>query len=229
MTDQPLSNEVALRIGLAARHVPTVTLPEFIEHLQHCVGDELDEQNLTKVTVTNLKGAFRQSVDVDGDDDGEDFSTATMAGFKEAVRILWGDMNDEEAPPVVPYKDGDMPGSVRVGVASNTAQALDGHFGSSLRFLVYQVSASENRLIEVRSTLEADLSPEKIVARCQLIKDCAVLYAVSIGGPAAARVTKSNVHIMVVPEGGQALDALQKLQEILHKKPPPWLVKRQTS
>jgi len=229
MTDQPYSNEVALRIGLAVRHLPSVTLPDFIEALHSFLGDHIDEQALNKITVTNLKFAFRQSVDIDGDEDREDFSTATIAGFKEAVRILWGETHDEEIPPIAAYQAGDMPGSVRVAVASNVGEELDGHFGSSLRFLIYQVSSSEIRLIEVRSTLDADLANEKIVARVQLILDCAVLYTMSIGGPAAARVTKSKIHVMAVPQGGPARDALLKLQEVLHKKPPPWLAKLLTT
>jgi nitrogen fixation protein NifX len=229
MTDQPYSNEVALRIGLAVRHLPSIPLPDFIEALHGFLGDHIDEQGLNKITVTNLKSAFRQSADIEGDDDREDFSTAAMAGFKDAVRILWGDTHDDEIPALDAYQEGDMPGSVRVAVASNSGEELDGHFGSSLRFLIYQVSGTESRLIEVRSTLEADLAKEKIPARVQLITDCAVMYTMSIGGPAAARVTKTKIHVMLVPEGGPARDSLQKLQEVLHKKPPPWLVKRQST
>jgi nitrogen fixation protein NifX len=229
MSDQPFSNEVALRIGLAARHLPSVELTDFIEALQNFLGEDIDEQKLSKITVTNLKGFFRQSADVDGDDDREDFSTATIAGFKDAVRILWGDTTETEIPETTPYTDGDMPGAVKVAVASNTGQDLDGHFGSALRYLIYQVSASEIRLVEVRSALEADLAPEMIRARVELIKDCAVVYTVSIGGPAAARVSKSNVHIMLVPEDGPAIDSLKKLQDILNTKPPRWLLKRQSA
>jgi len=229
MSDQPFSNEVALRIGLAARHLPTIELTDFIDALQSFLGEDIDEQKLSKITVTNLKGFFRQSADLDGDDDREDFSTTTMAGFKDAVRILWGDTTETEIPETVPYTDGDMPGSVRVAVASNTGQELDGHFGSSLRYLIYRVSGSEIRLVEVRSALEADMAPEMIRARVALIQDCAVVYTVSIGGPAAARVSKSNVHIMLAPEGGPAIESLKKLQDILNTKPPRWLAKRQSA
>ncbi|MEY4580922.1 MAG: hypothetical protein RL701_5625 [Pseudomonadota bacterium] len=230
MTDQPYSNEVALRIGLASRQLPNVPLPDFIQGLHDFLGDELNEQTLIKITVTSLKQAFLQGADVDGDDDREDFSIGTMQGFKDAVRILWGETADNEIPPLDAYTEGAMPGSVRVAVASNVGAELDGHFGSSLRFLIYQVSAQQIRLIEARSALEADLAQEKIAARVQLIRDCAVLYTASIGGPAAARVSKANIHIMLVTEGGPARPELDKLQEVLRKKsPPPWLVKRQST
>lgn len=228
MTQQPFSNEVALRIGLAARRLPSIGVSDLIEALQQHLGDDLDEQKLTKITVTNLKSAFRQSADLDGDEDREDFATADMAAFKDAVRILWGETSEaEKLPALQAYAEGDMPGSVRVAVASNTAEQLDGHFGSALRFLIYQVSPTEIRLVGARSALEADLSSDKNAFRVKLIHDAAVLYTVSIGGPAAAKVIKADIHIMPVPDGGPAREVLVKFQEVLAKKPPPWLVKRQ--
>lgn len=225
---QPFSNEVALRIGLAARRLSSVSVGDLIEALQQNLGDELDETKLTKITVTNLKSAFRQSADVDGDEDREDFATADMAAFKDAVRILWGETSEQEkAPTLDAYSPGDMPGSVRIAVASNTGEQLDGHFGSALRFLVYQVSPTELRLVDARPTLEADLTNDKNSFRVKLIRDAAVLYTVSIGGPAAAKVIKADIHIMPVPDGGAAREVLAKLQEVLARKPPPWLVKRQ--
>ena len=228
MSEQPFTNEVALRIGLAARRLQTIGVADLIEALQMHLGDDLDEENLSKITVTNLKSAFRQSEDVDGDEDREDFQTADMAAFKDAVRILWGETSEaEKLPPLQAYADGDMPGSVRVAVASNSAENIDGHFGSALRYLIYQVSATEIRLVDARSALEADLSEDKNAFRVKLIKDCAVLYNVSIGGPASAKVIKADIHLMPVPDGGVAREVLAKFQEVLAKKPPPWLVKRQ--
>lgn len=228
MIQQPFSNEVALRIGLAARRLSSVGVAELIEALQQYLGDDLDEQVLGKITVTQLKSAFRQSADVDGDEDREDFATADMAAFKDAVRILWGETSEEEKlPHLDPYTPGDLPGSVRVAVASNSGEELNGHFGSALRYLIYQVSATELRLVDARSTLEADLTNDKNAARVKLIHDAAVLYTVSIGGPAAAKVIKADIHIMPVPDGGPARVVLGKLQEVLAKKPPPWLIKRQ--
>ena len=53
-------------------------------------------------------------------------------------------------PTPQPYTDGDMPDSIRVACASNSGDLLNGHFGSCERFLVYQVSQAEYRLIDVR-------------------------------------------------------------------------------
>ena len=222
----PISREVALRIGLAARKLPTISVGDLIEALRARLGEVLDEAALARITVTDLKSAFRQSHDVDGDEDREDFRTADMPSFKEAVQILWGQIpEDAGLPRCRPLAEGEMPTSVRVAVASNDGERLDGHFGSCARFLVYQVSASEIRLIDVRPTAEADVSSDKNGFRVGLIRDCRVLYVVSVGGPAAAKVIKADIHIVPVPEGGRAPEILARLQPVIAGSPPPWLSK----
>ena len=54
----PVTREAALRIALAARALPKVTLPALIEQLQRRLGETIDEENLRQVTVTMLKTGF---------------------------------------------------------------------------------------------------------------------------------------------------------------------------
>jgi nitrogen fixation protein NifX len=117
-----------------------------------------------------------------------------------------------------------MPGSIRVACASNNGEALDGHFGSCDRFLVYQVSPGTIRLIGVRPTLGADHTDDRNVARAAIISDCHVVYVQSIGGPAAAKVVRAGVHPVKIPGGGPARETLVRLQGTLNH-PPPWLAK----
>ena len=42
----------------------------------------------------------------------------------------------------------------------------------------------------IQSAVEADLSEDRNMFRVDLIRDCQVLYVVSIGGPAAAKVVR---------------------------------------
>ena len=117
-----------------------------------------------------------------------------------------------------------MPDSIRVACASNAGDLLDGHFGSARRFLVYQVSSTENRLIDVRVPDDTE-SEDKNAYRAALIADCQVLYVASIGGPAAAKVVKADVHPIKDPKGDSALDRIAALQRVLASKAPPWLAK----
>ncbi len=225
MTEPILSNEVALRIALASRALKDVPLPVLIDALSSCLGEDLDEAALSRITVANLKGAFGGSYNLDGEEDGsEKWRTNDMAMFKEAVRILWGGAR-EGAPEVTVDPGADMPHSVRVAVASNGGENLNGHFGSAASYLVYQVSASEIRLLDIRWATEADESSDKNAHRVNLIRDCRVLYIVSIGGPASAKVIKADIHLIPIPAGGPAREILKELQRVIATNPPPWLAK----
>ncbi|MEM8718116.1 MAG: dinitrogenase iron-molybdenum cofactor biosynthesis protein [Cyanobacteria bacterium P01_G01_bin.39] len=226
MTTQPISDEVALRIALAAKVLPDVAVGDLIEALQTHLDYDITEKSLSKLTVTQLKKSFGNIYEVDGEWEGEDADNSEIAAFKEAVQILWGEKGYcEQELPIEPYQEGDMPNSIRIAVASNTGEQLDGHFGSCHRYLIYQLSTDEIRLIDVRSAVEADLAEEKNTFRVDLIRDCPIVYIMSIGGPAAAKVIQAYIYPMKVEKGGSAREILADLQQTLATSPPPWLAK----
>ncbi|MEM6350736.1 MAG: dinitrogenase iron-molybdenum cofactor biosynthesis protein [Cyanobacteria bacterium P01_D01_bin.14] len=226
MASQPISDEVAVRIALAARVLPDVSVRDLIEVLQTYLDDEISEESLSTITVTQLKRALGNIYEVDeGEWEGEDANNQDISAFKEAVRILWGEMDlCDQSLPVEPDGD-DMPNSIRIAVASNVGEQLDGHFGSCQRYLIYQLSADRIKLIDVRSALAADLSDNKNQFRVDLIRDCPVLYVTSIGGPAAAKVIQANIYPMKVAAGGPIREQLADLQQAIATSPPPWLAK----
>ena len=226
MSTQPISNEVALRIALAAQVLPDVSVKDLIGALQTNLDYDVTEEALRNITVTQLKRSFGNIYEVDSEWEGEDADNSDIAAFKEAVRILWGEKGQcDQELPIKPYQEGDMPNSIRIAVASNTGELLDGHFGSCHRYLIYQVSADEIRLIDVRSALEADLSDDKNRYRVNLIRDCPVLYVVSVGGPAAAKIIQAYIYPMKVEQGGAAREVIADLQRAIATSPPPWLAK----
>lgn len=217
-----LSREVALRIGLASRVLPDVSPKQLVEVLLDKLGAPLTEEKLARVTVTQLKTGLGSP---DGEEDTEHLGNLAIPHYKEAVRILWGETEDSALPQVEPYQEGELPGSVRIALASNSGARMDGHFGSCLRFLVYQVSKDAKKLIAIRSTLGADTAEDRNAYRAELIKDCQVLYVVSIGGPAAAKVIKAGIYPMKLPEEAEAEAVIAQFQAMLNDKPPPWLAK----
>lgn len=224
MSISNIDRDTALRIALAARTMPDVDLPTLIGVLNDRLDPPLNLEKLARITVTDLKTGIGS---LDGEEDGEDFGGRTgLEPIKLAVRILWGETTeDDNLPEAEAYADGDMPGSLRVAIASNSGENLDGHFGSCLRYLIYQVSGSEIRLVDVRSALEADFAEDRNAFRADLIRDSQVLYVVSIGGPAAAKVIRADVWPMKKLEGGLARDVLQEVQDAMQGTPPPWLAK----
>ena len=217
MTNGIITKPSALRIALAARTLDNVDVAALALRIGDRLGLPITEEKLAKVTVADLKLILSGEETVEPD--------ADPASIKLAVRQLWGDAGDaDDLPRPQPYKDGDMPGSLRVAVASNTEENVDGHFGSCPRFLIYQVGRDEIRLIDLRPTFVADEAEDKNVARAGLINDCQIVYVQSIGGPAAAKAVRANVHPVKTPEGGKSEIALQRLQAVLDA-PPPWLAK----
>jgi nitrogen fixation protein NifX len=216
-----LPRDLALRIALASRVLPGVGIEKLISLLHSKVGSPLDDQKLKSITVTNLKTGIGSH---DGEEDGEDIGIG-LENIKLAVRYLWGEeQEDEDLPQVQPYKNGDIPQSIRVAIASNSAALLNGHFGSCIRFLVYQLSKSDMRLIDIRSTLDADSAEDKNLFRVQLISDCHVLFVQSIGGPAAAKVVRADIYPIKVPDVTEASVQLQEFQQVF-SAPPPWMAK----
>ncbi|MDP3514694.1 MAG: dinitrogenase iron-molybdenum cofactor biosynthesis protein [Sulfuritalea sp.] len=218
---QSITREAALRVALAARELDNIPVRELVSALAARLDLPLTEAKLKTVTVADLQLILQ------GDDIVE--TGTPKEQLKQAVRLLWGEgVSGSDLPLPESYEEGELPGSIRVACASNNGVLLDGHFGSCERFLIYQVSPTEARLIDLRPTLEADHAEDRNVARAALIKDCQVVYVQSIGGPATAKVVRAGVHPVKVAfdknSGGTALDTLAKLQQALNS-PPPWLAR----
>jgi len=222
MAAQPLSREVALRVGLAAKIMPEVIPRDLLLVLIEALGNPLTEEKLKKITVTDLRAALQS---MDGEEDSED-TTISKEAMKLAVRYLWGEEMDlPKLPAIEAYEDGDMPGSIRVAIASTTSDEVDGHFGSCPRYLVYQLSADDFRLVDIRTTEEADNAEDKNAFRAAMVNDCQVIFIQSVGGPAAAKIVRAGIYPMKKPDGGSASEVLAEFQDVMKNSPPPWLAK----
>jgi nitrogen fixation protein NifX len=213
-----LSRELALRIGLAARALPDTDARRLFKVLTDCVGLPITEEKIGNINLKSLKTA----------QEGE-FSDIDDALLKKAVHILKHEVESvaTRKPEIVSLAEGDMPGSVRIACASNDAINVDGHFGSCSQFMIYQVSADETRLIDIRATDIPDglVVDDKNRYRAELIQDCQVLYMASVGGPAAAKIVKLGIHPIKLPGIESIVDIVAQLQTVIAGTPPPWLAK----
>jgi nitrogen fixation protein NifX len=214
-----LSRDLALRIGLAARALPDTDAKRLFTVLADCIGLPITEDKLAGINLKTMKAA--QEGEFSGIDEGL---------LKKAIHLLKHPVETSasvQTPVVVVYHEGDMPGSVRIACASNDAVNVDGHFGSCNQFLIYQLSAVEARLIDIRGTtipqgLEVD---DKNVFRAELIQDCQVIYMASVGGPAAAKIVKLGIHPIKLASIELITDVINQLQLVIAGTPPPWLAK----
>ncbi len=190
--------------------------------------ERLERPHLTVVKKGGVRELFDRGKVSAGIERASEKTTITAPQreeMRQALQYLWGEGVGAAQPPTPQhYQEGDMPQSVRLAVASNTSENLDGHFGSAKRFLVYQVSQTEARLIEIRDPSGCEDTEDANSARAQMLADCQLLYVQSIGGPAAAKVIRAGIHPVKFPLGGPALASIERLQQTL-QAPPPWLAR----
>lgn len=216
MSTSSIPDEIALRIGLAARELPETDAARLLKVLNDAIGLPPTLKKLSGLSVKSLKSAA----------DGE-LSDVEAGALKLALSFLKGEsgLSADPLPEIEDYSEGDMPNSIRVACASNKGEMLDGHFGSCRRFLVYQVSAQEYRLVDIRSTEEDSNAEDKNAYRASLIADSQIVLVGSIGGPAAAKVVRTGAHPIKKPNACPALDEIRFLQQVIGKDAPPWLAK----
>jgi nitrogen fixation protein NifX len=215
MSESTLTREVALRIGLAARTLENTDAALLLKVLADVVGLPPSDARLAALKPGQLRDA-----------PGGELAGQTPVALKAACAILNGErVEGLQLPSAEPYRAGEMPDSLRVACASNSGELIDGHFGSCQYFLIYQVSADQVRLVDVRVADDPDARDDRNAYRAALIEDAQVLFVASIGGPAAAKVVRAGVHPIKYPQGGEARQRLAELQSKIANGPPPWLAK----
>lgn len=217
MSAQPLSEQVALRIGLAARELGDVCPRKIMEILFATIGKPITVRKLSRLRFNR----FRQAA-------GGVVKQVDEPTLRRSFAFLKGDgiqCEPDPLPETSSYLEGDMPGSIRVACSSDSGHMIDGGFGTCQRFLVYQVSPGEIRLIQIRAAPGPESGEDKHALRAELISDCHVLCTGSIGGPATSKVVKAGLHPIKLNKALPAPVFLRQLQQVLQESPPPWLAK----
>jgi nitrogen fixation protein NifX len=117
---------------------------------------------------------------------------------------------------------------MKISFATEDMKRVDAHFGWARNIMVYDLTADSFSLEKTHTfdgKLEADGNEDKVSAKIEVIKDCAIVYVADIGGPAAARVVASKVHPVKSKDMESIEDILAKLKDVMNGTPPPWLRK----
>jgi len=120
---------------------------------------------------------------------------------------------------------------MKVAFATQDLKRVDAHFGWAKSIAIYEISPEDYHFVEAvqfEGDLKEDGNEDKLAAKIEAIKDCAILYVAAIGGSGAARVVANNVHPMKVNQPEEITDLLDKLKAVLNGTPPPWLRKALT-
>jgi nitrogen fixation protein NifX len=115
---------------------------------------------------------------------------------------------------------------MKVAFTSSSGELIDQHFGQCQIFHIWEIEPETAAPLEVISGITAEGDEEdRIAARANALADCAIVYTMQIGGPAAAKLVARKIHPMKTNVEVPVAEIVGKLQEVLRGNPPPWLRK----
>lgn len=133
---------------------------------------------------------------------------------------------------------------LRIAFASTNQQNVDLHFGGAERLVLFDVAPGRADLVaiaefvkseQIGNTGRAGLQGtvhDKVIAKLDFVKDCAAVYAASIGTSSIKRLMTIGVQPIIVGNGHEILDLLNEVSlalvhgglswvEKAQKRPPP--------
>ena len=115
---------------------------------------------------------------------------------------------------------------MKVAFTTKTGEMIDLHFGQADSFQIWEVGPEDAYLAQT-VTIGAHGTDEedRIAARANVLTDCAIVYTMQIGGPAAAKLVGHKIHPMKTGSEVSLKETVERLQEVLRNNPPPWLRK----
>src|SRR5512136_2216303 len=115
---------------------------------------------------------------------------------------------------------------MKVAFTSSNGEMIDRHFGMAESFSIWEVAPEEAHAVETVPVIKHEGDEEdKIAARVALLKDCAIVYTMQIGGPAAAKLVATKIQPMKTTTEVPIAEIVARLQGVLRENPPPWLRK----
>ena len=115
---------------------------------------------------------------------------------------------------------------MRIAFTSSDGKSVDEHFGRCACFFVWEVDAERAAFEKVVSAVTtAQDEEDRTSARVSAVADCAIVYTVAVGGPAAAKLVSHRIHPMKTGAPIEIAAVVDRLQEVLRGTPPPWLRK----
>jgi nitrogen fixation protein NifX len=115
---------------------------------------------------------------------------------------------------------------MKVAFTSKTGEMIDQHFGMAESFTIWEMGPYDAYPVEpIHVEKHEGDEEDKISSRVALLKDCAIVYTMQIGGPAAAKLVSHKIQPMKTTTEVPIAEIVAKLQGVLQGNPPPWLKK----
>lgn len=115
---------------------------------------------------------------------------------------------------------------MKIAFTTSTGEMIDLHFGHCEKFHIWEVGPDAAGYLETVTVGEHGKDEEdRIAARAKILYDCAIVYTMQIGGPAAAKLVAQKIHPMKTNMEVSLKETVGRFQEVLRNNPPPWLRK----
>ena len=115
---------------------------------------------------------------------------------------------------------------MKVAFTSTTGEIIDQHFGMAQSFHIWEIGPDSAEFVTCINAITTTGDEEdRIAARASVLADCAIVYTMQIGGPAAAKLVAKRIHPMKTNAEVPVAEIVGKLQDVLRGNPPPWLRK----
>lgn len=117
--------------------------------------------------------------------------------------------------------------TVKIAFASNDRRLVNQHFGAAEAFAIFEMSATDTRLVEVAEFIETAMDGHegKLAAKIELLNGCAAVYCNAAGASAIQQLLAKGIQPMRVDEGSTIDGLLGCLQKNMQSEPPAWLAK----
>ena len=124
-------------------------------------------------------------------------------------------------------------GRMKVAFTTNDLKAVNAHFAGAKMLAIYDVGEDEAVFVEAvqfdaasdQGGKHGDEGEERIKARVRALEGCALLFVKAIGGPAAAKVVRADLHPIKLPQEEPIAEVIARVQGMMKGSPPPWLRK----
>lgn len=137
-----------------------------------------------------------------------------------------------EDPPPALARGPVQGGRMKVAFTTNDLKTVNAHFAGARTLSVWEVGAEDAAFVEAiqfdtvgtEDGAHTDDGEARIRARVKALDGVALLFVKAIGGPAAAKVVRANVHPIKLPDDEAITDVIARVQGMM-TAPPPWLRK----
>ncbi|NDL62947.1 NifB/NifX family molybdenum-iron cluster-binding protein [Acerihabitans arboris] len=207
-TDDPLF----WRLFALAQTLPRLPPREMILWLEKVSGQPLTPARLARLSLDHLAREFPSVA-----------GQPTVGLWQLVMSCLAGELPEH----LTTHPERAEPLQLRAAFASSDGLMIDGHFGQGKLFFIYAFDDKGPYLQQVRRHRDEPDAPEEgNEARARMLSDCHLLFCEAIGGPAAARVIRNNIHPIKIKPPMTIEQQLQALRTMLAGRIPPWLAKR---